>query len=128
MKRKFKRYKKPAKRKKIDLNMDQLDDLLKRAESGSLQDKDVELIRGMAECIAVLSQAVDEKASSVKKLLRMVFGATTEKKENVQGTSKEKNTEHVPKDNGNPKRKGKKKGNKGPNGADKYVEIGRAHV
>ncbi len=88
MKRKFKRYKKPAKRKKIDLNMDQLDDLLKRAESGSLQDKDVELIKGMAECIAVLSQAVDDKASSVKKLLRMVFGATTEKKENVPGTSK----------------------------------------
>ncbi len=62
--------------------MDQLDDLLKRAESGNLQEKDVELIKGMAECISVLSQAVDEKAFSVKKLLRMVFGATTEKKWN----------------------------------------------
>ncbi len=68
MKRKFKRYKKPSKKKTIDLDMDQLDDLLKRAESGNLQEKDVELIKGMAECIAVLSQAVDEKASSVKKL------------------------------------------------------------
>jgi len=128
MKRKFKRYKKPSKRKKIDLNMDQLDDLLKRAESGSLQEKDIELIKGMAECIAVLSQAVDEKASSVKKLLRMVFGATTEKKENVPGTSKEKNTGQVPKGNGDPKRKDKKKGNNGPNGADTYVGAERVPV
>ncbi len=48
MKRKFKRHKKPGKKKKIDLDMDQLDDLLKRAESGSLQEKDIELIKGMA--------------------------------------------------------------------------------
>ncbi len=60
MKRQFKRYKKPSKKKTIDLDMDQLDDLLKRAESGNLHEKDVELIKGMAECIAILSQAVDE--------------------------------------------------------------------
>ncbi len=82
MKRKLKRRQRPVK-KKIELDMDQLDELLKRAESGSLQENDVELIRGMAECIALLSQAVDDKASSVKKLLRMVFGAKTEKKGNV---------------------------------------------
>ena len=82
MKRKLRRRQRPVK-KKIELDMDQLDELLKRAESGSLQENDVELIRGMAECIALLSQAVDDKASSVKKLLRMVFGAKTEKKDNV---------------------------------------------
>ena len=92
MKRKLKRRKKPGKRKKINLDMDQLDELLKRAESGSLQENDVELIKGMAECIALLSQAVDDKASSVKKLLRMVFGAKTEKKENVLSGTKTKDT------------------------------------
>lgn len=129
MKRKSKRYKKPSKKKTIDLDMDQLDDLLKRAESGNLQEKDVELIKGMAECIAVLSQAVDEKASSVKKLLRMVFGATTEKKENVPGASKEKKPGQ---DSGSLKRdggkKGTKKGNNGPNGADTYVGAERVLV
>ena len=77
VKRKLKRREKRVKSKKIELDMDQLDELLKRAESGSLQENDVELIKTMAECIAMLSQAVDDKASSVKKLLRMVFGASS---------------------------------------------------
>ena len=89
VKRKLKRRKKPG-RKTINLDMDQLDELIKRAESGRLQENDIELIKGMAECIAVLSQAVDDKASSVKKLLRMVFGAKTEKKKNVLGDNKKR--------------------------------------
>ncbi len=121
MKRRLKRRKKQAKRK-IDLDMDQLDDLLKRAEKGALQEKDVELIKGMAECISVLSQAVDDKASSVKKLLRMVFGAKTEKKENVSGAVKEKKDESSNKDGK------KKKGNNGKNSADTYVGAERVQV
>jgi transposase len=123
MKRKIKRRKKPAK-KKIELDMGQLEALIERAESGSLQENDVELIRGMAECIAVLSQAVDDKASSVKKLLRMVFGAKTEKKENVlnnndqKGTSKDDEKESSTEKNPKRQRPGR---NNGKNGADKYT-------
>ena len=123
MKRKLKRRQRPVK-KKIELNMDQLDELLKRAESGSLQENDVELIRGMAECIALLSQAVDDKASSVKKLLRMVFGAKTEKKDNVlnnadkNGTSKGDNQESTVAKGGRKQRPGR---NNGKNGADTYT-------
>ncbi len=91
VKRRIKRRRKPFKKKKIDLDMNQLDDLLVRAEKGQLQDKDLELIKGMAECISILSQAVDDRASSVKKLLRMIFGAKTEKKENILNKDKDKN-------------------------------------
>lgn len=128
VKRKLKRRKKQGKRKKINLDMDQLDELLKRAESGSLKENDVELIKGMAECIAVLSQAVDDKASSVKKLLRMVFGAKTEKKKNVlSGNEKKKNsTDNEQNDQQSTATEGeddkKRQGsNKGKNGADKYT-------
>lgn len=123
MKRKLKRRQRPVK-KKIELNMDQLEELLKRAESGSLQEDDVELIRGMAECIALLSQAVDDKASSVKKLLRMVFGAKTEKKDNVlndtdkNGTSKGDDQESTVAKGGKKQRPGR---NNGKNGADTYT-------
>lgn len=134
VKRKFKRRKKQVKKKKIDLDMDQLDELLKRAESSSLQDGDVELIKGMAECIALLSQAVDEKASSVKKLLRMVFGAKTEKKENILKKDEAKDTgadgdqdSNAPKGKKD-KKKGKKKNNNGRNGADSYVGAERVEV
>lgn len=123
MKRNLKRRQRPVK-KKIELDMDQLEELLKRAESGSLQENDVELIRGMAECIALLSQAVDDKASSVKKLLRMVFGAKTEKKDNVlndtdkNGTSKGDDQESTVAKGGKKQRPGR---NNGKNGADTYT-------
>ncbi len=116
--------------------MGQLEALIERAESGSLQENDVELIKGMAECIAVLSQAVDDKASSVKKLLRMVFGAKTEKKENVLNnndpkiTSKDDDKESSAEKNPKRQRPGR---NNGKNGADKYtgadqVEIGHPEL
>jgi transposase len=130
MKRKIKRRKKPAK-KKIELDMGQLEALIERAESGSLQENDVELIRGMAECIAVLSQAVDDKASSVKKLLRMVFGAKTEKKENVLNnndqkvTSKDDDKESSAEKNPKRQRSGR---NNGKNGADKYTGADQVEI
>jgi len=123
MKRKLKRRQRPVK-KKIELDMDQLEELLKRAEAGSLQENDVELIRGMAECIALLSQAVDDKASSVKKLLRMVFGAKTEKKDNVlndtdkKGTGKGDDQESTAAQGSRKQRPGR---NNGKNGADTYT-------
>jgi len=69
--------------KRIDLNLDQVDALLKRVESGSLKDSDFGVIKAMAETIHLLSQAVDEKATSIRRLLRMLFGASTEKAKNV---------------------------------------------
>lgn len=111
--------------------MDQLEELLKRAESGSLQESDIELIKTMAECIAMLSQAVDDKASSVKKLLRMVFGAKTEKKENVlsdndkKGTSKDDDQESTVVEGDKKQRPGR---NNGKNGADKYTGADQVEI
>ncbi len=68
---------------RIDLNLEQVDDLLKRVESGCLQAGDYQLIKAMVETIELLSQCVDEKATSIKRLLRMLFGARTEKLKNV---------------------------------------------
>jgi transposase len=68
---------------RIDLNLEQVDDLLKRVESGCLQDGDYQLIKAMVETIELLSQCVDEKATSIRRLLRMLFGPRTEKLKNV---------------------------------------------
>jgi transposase len=89
---------------RIDLNLEQVDDLLKRVESGCLQAGDYQLIKAMVETIELLSQCVDEKATSIKRLLRMLFGARTEKLKNVikdkhkensdASKSKQENTTH----------------------------------
>ena len=69
--------------KRIDLNLDQVDALLKRVETGSLQEGDYEIIKAMVETIHLLSQCVDQKAASIRRLLRMLFGDRTEKLKDV---------------------------------------------
>ncbi len=68
---------------RIDLNLEQVDELLKRVEAGCLQDGDYEIIKAMVQTIELLSQCVDEKATSIRRLLRMLFGPRTEKLKNV---------------------------------------------
>ena len=68
---------------RIDLNREQADALLKRVKTGCLQDGDYQIIKAMVETIELLNQCVDEKATSIRRLLRMLFGPRTEKLKNV---------------------------------------------
>ena len=68
---------------RIDLDLDQMEALLKRVEAGSLEPGDYQIIKAMAQTIHLLSQSVDEKATSIRRLLRMLFGGGTEKLEKV---------------------------------------------
>ena len=85
--------------KRIDLSPEQLDALLKRVEAGTLQDGDYEIIKGMAETLSLLSQALDNKNTSIKRLLKLIFGDSTEKtaqvlKRNKSGKKKKKHKGH----------------------------------
>ena len=96
---------------RIDLNLEQVDDLLKRVESGCLQDGDYQIIKAMVQTIELLSQCVDEKATSIRRLLRMLFGPSTEKLKNVikdkQTSDSSKSTQQHTTDKSNkPKPKG----------------------
>jgi len=120
--------------KRIDLNLDQVDALLKRVENGSLKESDYEIIKVMAETIHLLSQAVDEKATSIRRLLRMLFGASTEKLENViknkdkneSGSAEPNASDQNPADKKN-KPDQKPKGH-GRNGAADYTGADRIKV
>lgn len=65
--------------KRIDLTPAQLDALLKRVEAGRLQDGDYQIIKGMAETLSFLSQALENKNTSIRRLLKLIFGDSTEK-------------------------------------------------
>jgi transposase len=67
-----------------------MEKLLERIEAQSLEEADWEIIKGMAETITLLSQALEEKGISIKRLLRMIFGTGTESKKNVLGKFQEK--------------------------------------
>jgi len=72
--------------KRIDLTPKQMDELLKRVRK-SLRKDDYEIIKGMADTISFLSSAVDSKSASIQRLLKMLFGSTTEKTSKVYDTA-----------------------------------------
>ena len=53
--------------------------LLARAETGTLQEGDYDIIKSLAETIVFLGRAIDEKATAIKRLLRLIFGAADPK-------------------------------------------------
>ena len=80
--------------KRIDITQKQMDAILARAER-LLPKEDFEIIKGMADTIAFLSNAAGKNTAHIKKLLAMLFGAITEKtakvlKENKAKESKDK--------------------------------------
>ena len=64
--------------KRIDITPKQLEELLARAKE-SLPKEDYEIIKGMADTISFLSNAVNSKSASIQRLLAMLFGTITEK-------------------------------------------------
>lgn len=95
--------------KTLDIKQEELDALLERVRVNELQDGDYELIKALAETVAYLSTLSDEKAASIKRLLKMLFGDKTEKvKKNGSGKSSKK-----------PSKTEKQKGH-GKNGASAY--------
>ena len=115
--------------KRIDLDLKQVDALLKRVESGSLQPGDYQIIKAMVETIHLLSQAVDEKAASIRRLLRMLFGDRTEKLKNVldekDKPSSKANPSEAPTENKDAKPKPK---GHGRNGAAEYTGAQKVDV
>lgn len=76
-----------TKPEQIELDLEQLDALLERTKA-VLPPEDYEIIKAMADTIHLLSQSVDKKAASIRRLLRMLFGATTEKLEKAEQAKK----------------------------------------
>ncbi len=68
---------------RIELDIQQVEALLKRTKE-VLPPEDYQIIKAMADTIYLLSQSVDKKAASIRRLLRMLFGATTERLEKAR--------------------------------------------
>ncbi len=123
----------------INLKIEEIEALLKRVEKGHSQDGDYEIIKSMADTIIFLNQAVNSKNVSIKRLLKMLFGIKTEKKNKIFKNSDSDDKDDSP-DNqsgtGNPPNKKpdnlkvtrKKPKGHGKNGADKYTGANREFI
>ena len=68
--------------RRIEVSREELDELLACAQK-FLSPKQYALLQGLVEITTFLSQAVQDKSTSVKRLLKLLFGVRTEKTRNV---------------------------------------------
>jgi len=118
--------------KPLEVTREDIQALRDRAKRGelSVSAKDAELIESLAETVVVLSEAVEKKGTSIRRLLRLLFGSKTESRNRLFG--KKKNDDEDPPGgaaaqgaSGNPKPKPK---GHGRNGAHAYTGAKRVSV
>jgi transposase len=73
----------------IEVTSEQVEELLQRAQSNALCDEDMELLRQIFESYAGFFKVVGDKNTTIARLRKMMFGATTEKSENVLGDAEQ---------------------------------------
>ena len=69
----------PSKSAIVELDMGELEEILRRVEAKQLQADDYETIRELIESYVGLTLAVGDKSTTIRRLRQMLFGATTEK-------------------------------------------------
>jgi transposase len=72
----------------VDVDSDRLEEVLRRAEQ-SLDEKDAELIRAVFESYAYVTELVEDKNTTIRRLRQLFFGSRTEKTEAVVGPKTE---------------------------------------
>ncbi len=125
---------------RIELNMDELESILKRARTEPLSEEEHRKLQAALDTLGFLAQELDSKKTSLKRLRGLLFGSQTEKLENVFPESTEsqqdegeepaggeaiEEDESAPQEN-EPQKK-KRKGH-GRNGADKYVGAEKTRI
>jgi len=69
----------------MEVNPERFEDLLARAESNTLRDEDTKLLGQIFVSYAGFFQIVGDKKTTIDRLRRMLFGATSETSQNVLG-------------------------------------------
>ena len=95
---------------RIEISGEEAKALLARVKD-ALPDEDYRIIKGLIDTHLLLNQAVNEKNTSIKRLLKMIFGSKTEKGKNGGKSTGRKKTD----------KKDKKDKGHGRNGADAYT-------
>jgi transposase len=86
----------------IELNMDTVEEILRRVEAKELQADDYETIKALAQSYVHLTELLKDKNTSLSRLRKMLFGATTEKTAAVLGSSQPADIPSPPGDDAHP--------------------------
>jgi transposase len=67
----------------VELTTEEMEELIQRLESETLRDGDLPRIKAIIKSYLLVTRALQDKKASIKKLLRMIFGAKTEKAKTI---------------------------------------------
>ena len=81
----------------VEVDSDRLEEVLRRAEQ-TLDEKDAALVRAVFESYAYVTELVEDKNTSIRRLRQLLFGARTEKTDSVVGHKAEKPDATAPRD------------------------------
>ncbi len=121
--------------KRIDVDMKELEQIVERARTGSLDEEDIRKLKAALETLGLLTELLGDKDTTIQRLRKILFGSGTEKLSQVLGTAPaaadpNKTTGEAKDDdssaNGN-KEKTKRKGH-GRNGAKDYTGAKRVKI
>ena len=108
----------------IEIDMTQLDDILRRVDANELTEDDCEAIRTLCKAYVQLTELLKDKNTSLARLRKLLFGAQTEKTNAAVGNGKDSQsppgTEPVSPTDAEKAEKTLPKGH-GRNGADAYT-------
>ena len=80
----------------IEVNPQQLDELLDRAASNTLREEDTKLLCQIFDSYAQFFQIVGDKNTTIARLRKLLFGASTEKTKNVVGDTNDSQEADTP--------------------------------
>jgi transposase len=108
---------------RVELTPEEIEGLIKRLDTETLRDDDLPTIKAIIRAYLLVIQALQDKKATIKKLLRMIFGARTEKASTVLVT-----TASPGEGAGAGKESGRKRHGHGRNGASAYTAAERIAV
>ena len=73
----------------IEVTSQRIEELLERAASNTLRDEDTELMRDIFASYTGFFQIVGDKSTTIARLRKLMFGATSEKSKNVLGDAED---------------------------------------
>ena len=88
------RIMKPKTPEVIEVDAQRMEELLRRARSGTLSDEDMELMRQIFASYQGFFQIVGDKNTTIARLRKMMFGPASEKAEDVLGETEQEASEN----------------------------------
>ena len=71
--------------KRVEINVQELEEILERAKTSPLTEEDCAKLRKVFETLEYLTNLVGDKDTTISKLRKILFGASTEKIRNILG-------------------------------------------